>query len=542
MAASLLGAFQFACAIAALLGILAPSARGQAGGKQGSSAIEGTVSGPQNHPLAGVTVTLKPAEAAEPIGAQTDSQGRYRFSALSPGTYILHANLAGYRSSADRSVTLVSGHVASVNLVLTPMAVSSPEKAATPAIEYSDEPEFTVAGVTDPAGLGGHGSDAVVRAKEALAKDTVALNRGAPDGAKPVSPSTPGSPSAATAVGPPGENISEDMRLGKFLLEEDKPLQALPYLDRASKLAPGNYEISYTLALACDRARQFQQADRILEVLLAHQDRAELHALRADVFEHQDRIVEAAREYARAAQMDPSEPNLFAWGADLLLHRAYIPATEVFEKGHRLFPKSARMLAGLGVASYSRGSAEQGIRQLIEACDLAPNDPDPYLFLGKIQDVEKSEPPEILARFKRFVRLQPQNPRAYYYYAVGLSKSQDDSETSNEVEALLLKSVVLDPRFGDAYLRLGILYFRRRDFPRAIAAYQQAVENTPLPAEAHYRLAQVYREAGKTEDARREIALFDEASKKRADEAERDRRETGQLVYTMRGQSAHVPQ
>jgi len=55
--------------------------------------------------------------------------------------------------------------------------------AQTPA--FYDEPQFTVAGVADANNLGGHGSDTVVRTKEALAKDTVSLAR-----PEPVSPSS----------------------------------------------------------------------------------------------------------------------------------------------------------------------------------------------------------------------------------------------------------------------------------------------------------------------------------------------------------------
>ena len=59
------------------------------------------------------------------------------------------------------------------------------------------------------------------------------------------------------------------------------------------------------------------------------------------------------------AETDPSESNYFDWGTELLVHRAVEPAIEVFSKGNRLFPDSARMLVGLGVAWYSHGSYEQ---------------------------------------------------------------------------------------------------------------------------------------------------------------------------------------
>jgi tetratricopeptide (TPR) repeat protein len=541
MIASRFGARSAACAITVLSAVFVSSAGSQTETKAGSATVEGTVCGPQHRPLSAATVTLESKAKAPPVVTETDSEGHYRFSALPEGTYTLRAKLSGYRDTTNESVIAISGHLTSVVLLLEPAEASASAKRGPSSVEYSDEPQFTVAGVTDPTSLGGHGSNAVLRTKEALAKDTAALNRSAPYGMKSVPGAPAGATSTTVASTPPGENASEDERVGELLLEEGKPQQALPYLERAANLEPDDYNASYALALACEQSLHLSRADQIVHALLAREDRAELHALLADTFEKERRFVEAAREYERAAERDPSEPNLFAWGAELLLHRAYIPASEVLEKGHRRFPKSARMLVGLGVAFYARGSLDEGVRQLIEACDLDPSDPHPYLFLGKIQDVERSERPEVLDRFKRFVSLQPQNALAYYYYGVGLAKARGSSESFEEVENLLLKSIALDPHLGDAYLHLGILYSQRKDFPKALSAYQKAIENTPLPAEAHFRLAQIYRQMAKSEEARREIELFDEVSRKEGEEAERDRREMGQFTYTLRGPSARAP-
>ena len=120
----------------------------------------------------------------------------------------------------------------------------------------------------------------------------------------------------------------------------------------------------------------------------ARQQQAEVHQLLGDVEEKQGNPLEAVRDYQRAAELNPSEPNLFDWGAELLLHRAFEPAIEVFRKGTRLYPSSVRMGVGLGVAWYARGSYEQAAQRLCEASDLNPEDPKPYLFMGKMQSVE----------------------------------------------------------------------------------------------------------------------------------------------------------
>lgn len=78
-----------------------------------------------------------------------------------------------------------------------------------------------------------------------------------------------------------------------------------------------------------------------------------------------------------------AEIHLFAWAAELLLHRAFEPASEVFTKGRRLYPQSVRMMLGLGAAKYAQGLKEEAGKIFIEASDLDPADPTPYLFLGR---------------------------------------------------------------------------------------------------------------------------------------------------------------
>ena len=60
---------------------------------------------------------------------------------------------------------------------------------------------------------------------------------------------------------------------------------------------------------------------------------ADLHHLLGDVDEKLGDSLEAVRHYQRAAELDPSEPHLLDWGAELLLHHAPAPAGEVFAKG-----------------------------------------------------------------------------------------------------------------------------------------------------------------------------------------------------------------
>jgi tetratricopeptide (TPR) repeat protein len=194
------------------------------------------------------------------------------------------------------------------------------------------------------------------------------------------------------------------------------------------------------------------------------------------------------------------------------------------------------MLLGLGAARYAQHSIEQAEQIILEACDLDPADPTPYLYLGRLQEIEKIEPPGLTARMKRFVTLHPESAMAHYLYAVALIKQDQTQENFAAIEAELNTAVALDPHLGSAYLQLGILRSDRQDYPGAIRALQKAIETTPLPEEAHYRLAQVYRRMGETEKSREEIEQFRKISEQKNQQAERERHEIPQFVYTLRNQ------
>jgi tetratricopeptide (TPR) repeat protein len=541
MFAASLRSFRIASSLLTLLPLLVSLAFAQTKSKEGPAPVEGTVCDAQNHPLPAATVSLENTRSGQTFVVHTDEKGRFRFAAIPAGTYTLHTNMPGYHEASKAPLLLAQNEAISVVLLLEPDASAPFRKTVTQTVEFSDEPEFTVAGLTDPTNLGGHGSDVAVRTKEALAKETTSLNRGAPDRLPP--PLTPpaGAKSSEESAESGPEGFLENKKRGEQLVGEGKPQQAIPYLERASLLKTGDSDVRYALAVAYEQSGDTLRADQNVRMLLAREDRPELHALLGDIAEREGHPLEAVQEYQRAAEMQPNEANLFSWGAELLLHRAAEPAAEVFTKGYRLFPNSVRMLVGLAVTSYVRGSYEQSSEQLLHACDLNPADPSPYLFLGRIQEAEKVEPPGWTKRLQRFVNLQPENPLAYYYYAVGLAKEGNVRENLELVESLLQKAIRLDSHFGDAHLQLGILYSERKDFPKAIAAYQKAIETTPLPDEAHFRLAEAYRQTGETQKVRQEIETYNQISQEKAKEAERDRHEIQQFVYTLRGRTTPAP-
>jgi tetratricopeptide (TPR) repeat protein len=514
----------------------------------GTATLQGFVRDASGRPIADATVCLL-AKEAPTLTARTDPAGAYRFSAVRQGVYSLRVEMLGYGIATFTPIVLGQNESRTIDLTLESVKTAG-RQDSTGRPEFFDERHFTVAGVTDTTNLGGHGSDTIARNRRALVQATVSLNEALPGGSPSVPENATAERSLRETVEHQPESFDANRQLGTLLVAEGKAREGLPYLERASRLNPGDYDNACELALARADSGDYERARTDVLALLtvknkSGQEKAELHHLLGEVDEKLGSPLEAVREYQRAAELNPSESNLFDWGAELLMHRAVESALEVFTNGNRLFPRSVRMLSALGASWYARGSYDQAAQRLCEASDLDPNDPNPYLLMGKMQAVETTQSEAIVERLGRFVRLQPENALANYYYAVSLwkrRKSPEDVADLAQVKFLLEKAVHLDPKFGPGYLQLGILYSERKDFSRAIAAYRQAIEATPRLEEAHYRLAQAYRQAGETAKAQAELQLYAQISKEQAEETERQRHELQQFVYQLRDTTSAPPQ
>jgi tetratricopeptide (TPR) repeat protein len=425
------------------------------------SVVSGTVCDSDDQPLAGVEVRLTARNSPQPSITQTDAQGHFRFSVIRPDTYTLQANPNGYRQGTEGPFLLGAGDTKSITIRLAKTQPTTTADASA-SMQFSDEPQFTVAGVVDTTALGVHSSSRTMPNSNVLSKDTVALSHEGSDHEPPAS--------QETAI----------------------------------------------------RAR------------LAGGDDADLRFKLAEIEERRGRSLDAEKDFQRAAELAPTEAHFFSWGAELLLHRAFEPAIEVFGKGNRLYPDSVRMLLGLGATYYAEGSGDEAAQFFLRASTLDPANPQPYLFLGRLLPTASVVPPAWVDAMKHFTTEHPENATARYLYGFALAKQGNDA-SSQAAESQLTQAIELDPHLGEAYLQLGILKSNRKDFAGAVSALQKAVEFTPLPAEAHYRLAEVYRRTGEAEKAYQETALYKQVSEQKSQEAERQRREIQQFIYTLRG-------
>jgi tetratricopeptide (TPR) repeat protein len=491
-----------------------PSVATHADTHQGASAksitVKGVVHNAGGEPISGTDIYLDDEKKIAKAHAVSADDGSFKLTVDHGGTYTVRAQKSGWTGDQSDPIELPRDAGKRIELVIetsrSPGTNSEDKSAAagasgktatatnaannTNGIEFSDEPNFTVAGVTDRSNLGLHGSDTTARTSDSLARETARLK---------------------------GEDADK--------------------MAHAGAAASRKYQSATDLEAKGD----FAGARDLTQKALATGDDAEGHHLLGDLDEKMNDPLDAVREYEQAARMYPSEQNYFDWGSELLLHKAAQPAVEVFTKGASLHPQSARMLAGLGAAQYAVRAYEDAARSLCKASDLKPGEAAPYLFLGQMEKTVNAPLPCAQEKLAQFAEQQPANAAANYYYAISLIKREKETRTGGDPRAaqtLLEKSVRLDPKYGAAYVELGALAFQRADFAQAIKSYQQAIAVSPQLSEAHYRLSLAYKRSGDDAAAKREMETYQSAEKAESAQAEEQNRDLKQFLVILKSQPA----
>jgi Flp pilus assembly protein TadD len=323
--------------------------------------------------------------------------------------------------------------------------------------------------------------------------------------------------------------------LGEFYVQSGKLAEARTLLEKAQTIDPSSYDNGYDLAQADFLTGRLSEGRQVVEGLLEQKNTGEVHELLGQIEEKDGKFLEAAKQFEIAAHMDPSEENLFAWGSEYLLHRTYEPAIDIFQPASRRYPKSTRLLMGLGMALYSRGQYDEAIKALIAASDLDPADPRCYRFLSHAYSLSSSPSDEVVLRFRRYAELQPGNAMAQYYYAISLSKGNRQQEASPEshvVESLLLHSIALDGRFAEAHFQLGNLYADQHDYAKSFPEYVRATQLDPNLPDPHYRLGQYYVHVGRKDLAQQEFDTYRRLRAKFLAELDKEGAEVQQFVYS----------
>jgi len=337
----------------------------------------------------------------------------------------------------------------------------------------------------------------------------------------------------ALALAP--RDYTANHNLGEVYIQAGNMREAVPLLAKAQEMNPDAYNNGYDLATAELIVGKYAAAHEVIHSLLQQKNTGELHDLDAQIDEKEGKYVDAANEFETAAHLDPSENNLFDWGSELLLHRTYDPAIDVFRAAAKRYPQSPRIMIGLGISLYARGLYDEAVTALLAGAALDPKEPRCYLFLSKAYYSQQSHTQQVIESFKRYAEQEPNNAEAQYYYAMSLWKGGQIAGTTVDmpkVEALLKQSIALNDELSDAHFQLGNLYADHRDYQQSVPQYLRVIKLDPKLADAHYRLGTVYNHLGEKDKSQAEFAVYQKLRAEHLSASDNEGDELKQFVYT----------
>ena len=246
---------------------------------------------------------------------------------------------------------------------------------------------------------------------------------------------------------------------------------------------------------------------------MAPSSSGQLHLILGRAYTEQKQWPAAIAELKTAVKLLPYEEDAhFRLAQAYLLQQDFASSFAVLQNARKTFDKSPQIELAMGVSYYGARKFPEAVDQFLKTMRLAPDLPQPYVFLGRMMDHVMDRLPEVTARFAEFQNRNPDNFLGYLLHAKALiaglpaTGSESDAESA---EKLLEKSIALNGRVAESHYQLGVLLDRKRDWAGAAAQFEQTIALNATDPGAHYRLARAYDRLGRHDDAERERKLHE---------------------------------
>ncbi|MGA3167344.1 MAG: tetratricopeptide repeat protein [Terriglobia bacterium] len=277
--------------------------------------------------------------------------------------------------------------------------------------------------------------------------------------------------------------------LGRVLLKQNKPKEALTYLTRAVELGPD---------LAEALVRRYLQTSP---------DSGDGHALLGFIQFSQQRWKESMAEYVEASQYrDLTASELKTVALDCAeLHLAG-DADNWLTRSLEMNPEDAKGWEALGQIKGDEQRFEEAIKAFQRSLALTPRVVTAESGIGLSCEL-LSRLEDAKTAYKTAIGWEapkPQDPTPFH----GLGRVLLKQNRPAEALPYLRQAVELGPEVAEAHEELGKAYSSLNQLAAAQKEIEKAVELAPKVARLHFMLGQSYRKAGLMEKAKAELDLY----------------------------------
>ena len=315
-----------------------------------------------------------------------------------------------------------------------------------------------------------------------------------------------------------GKNAATQQALGQLWMEANQPVRAADAFAAALEQNPDDTDLQLNRAQALVAAGQSSQAEGILDKLPGADQSAAAQSLLGDIDEKSGAYKQAAQHYARAVELDPSEPDVWMLGQEFLRHWTFDAAIREFEAAVAKFPMSTRMRLGLGTAYFGNGYYDKAIPVFADLLDADPENSFYAELLGLSCTAVVRESKPRCEALSSFALSHPGNAKVSTYAATMLVQGTATEERIRFARRLLDSALAADPKLAEAQYEMGVLKQNQSDWDGSISNLEAAVTLKPNFAQSHYRLSLAYWRSGRKQESQAQMDLY----KKYSEQQEND--------------------
>jgi tetratricopeptide (TPR) repeat protein len=147
----------------------------------------------------------------------------------------------------------------------------------------------------------------------------------------------------------------------------------------------------------------------------------------------------------------------------------------------------------------------EAAKQARRALELDAKIAGAHFLLGEVA-IYRANIEGAIAELKKEIEVNPTYAMAHYR----LGDAYTREERWDEAQGPLERAVWLNPNYSGPFILLGKVYMKRKQFANAEGVLRHALRLDPQNPNAHYILGQTLVQDGRTEDAQKELARWQE--------------------------------
>jgi len=318
---------------------------------------------------------------------------------------------------------------------------------------------------------------------------------------------------AVVALDP--KNLDARANLGVLLFFRGEYSDAAPQLRAALKLQPDLWKIQALLGMSELRLGQQTEGRQDLETAFPHlqEEKIKMQVGNAliDSYTSTGELAPAATIVSALLKLEPTDTGLL-----YTAFRLYSDLTdEAILTMAMTAPDSAHMHQMMARVLVREGDSAAAIKNYREAIRINPKIATLHFELAQLlwaTDTVDGQK-EAVAEYKTALELNPLDEKS----ESELGRIAAQNGDTKEALADYSKAVQMQPDDAVALTGLAGVLIAQQQQAKALPLLERAVKLDPTSASAHFRLSTLYRNAGRTDDAKRELAEYLKYKKMQSD-------------------------